>query len=363
MSSMPSIAFVSGSKAADGIFRGNYQVYRAAAELGFPSRWVQCIDPSDPEGHYRGGTTVVGRRFRPRSLELGVNRLWTFPRQLRQLEDDRIFLGDPTFLRLATPATADRLVVHVHDIRPLTEHRDRRDAQWMFRYALPRLRHARRIMVHTEHVRHLIERVPGVLGRVYVLPPHSEVPGTVAERHVRTAQGRLAQEASLNVVYVATDRPYKNLRFFFELARVLSSERSPRFQFTLVSRLGRRSAKDLDEVRPSNLTVVPFASDLAPIYEDADILAFPSLYEGFGLPILEALSYGMPVIANDIEPMREILGDAAALAAPGDLVAWSEAIRALGDSRHYLHAAGRSLARVQLYSRERFLARVPGLLA
>lgn len=363
MSTRPSIAFVSGSKLTDGIFRGNYQVYRAAAELGFASRWIQCIDPSEPEGHYRVASTVTGRRLPVRSLELGINRLWTFPARLSQLPEDRVFLGDPTFLRAANPGSASKLIVHVHDLRPLSEHRDRWDTQLMFRFAIPRLRHVRRIMVHTEYVRDLLEQVPGVRERVYVLPPHSEVPDGTAELHARAAIERHARGAGLNIVYVAADRPYKNLRFFFELARSLADYSSPRFRFTLVARLGHRSAKDFEQVHPTNLTVVPFASDLAPIFECADILAFPSLYEGFGLPVLEALSYGMPVLANDIRVMHEVAGRGGTFLPIGAVSSWKEALLRLADPGTYAAASSRAIEQSRIYSRGRFRSRVPGLLA
>ena len=361
MSSRPSIAFISGSKEADGIFRGNYQVYRATAGLGYRSRWVQCIDPSDRDGHYLGGTTLVGRRLATRSLEMGVNRLWTFPARLKRFPEDRVFLGDPTFLRAANASTSSRLIVHVHDLRPLTEYGDRWDTRLMFRYAIPRLRHVRRIMVHTAFVRDLLEKIPGVTGQTYVLPPHSEVPAGTAERHVRTSQERQAREGVVNVVYVAADRPHKNLRFFFELARALSGDTAPRFSFTLVSRLCGQSVADLERVRPSNLTVVPFATDLSRIYDGSDIVVFPSLYEGFGLPVLEGLAYGMPVVANNLEPLREILGYAGSLVERNKLDLWVEALRELSNSASYMHAAGRSIERVKAFSLDQFNRRIPGL--
>ncbi len=362
MQHRPSVAFISGSKAADGIFHGNFQVYRAAQQLAFPSRWFQCVDPSDPDGHYGGGVTLQGWQLPSQVLELGLNRLYKFPSEVKTLPEDRLFLCDPTFLRVANHTTSSRVIVHVHDLRPLTSHGDRWSTRWMFRYAIPRLKHVRRIMVNTEFVRGQLEALPGLDDKIYVLPPHVEISEEAAKAHVARSRERLARAETLRVVYVATDRPHKNLRFYFDLAEALSEERGPRFEFVLVSRLARRSRERLDRTRPANLTVVPFAPDVAPIYETSDLLAFPSLYEGFGLPMLEALSYGMPVVANDLEPMREILASGGTLVAPGDLAAWKEALRTLAEPRAYAVAAIRSMDRATTYSRDRFVPRVPGLL-
>jgi glycosyltransferase involved in cell wall biosynthesis len=62
--------------------------------------------------------------------------------------------------------------------------------------------------------------------------------------------------------------------------------------------------------------------DLAFLYSRAHCLAFPSLTEGFGLPIVEAMALGCPVIASDRASMPEVCGSAALLAAPDDVAAW-----------------------------------------
>jgi glycosyltransferase involved in cell wall biosynthesis len=66
--------------------------------------------------------------------------------------------------------------------------------------------------------------------------------------------------------------------------------------------------------------------ELQALYAGAAVFAFPSLHEGFGLPVLEAMSAGVPVVASDIPPVREVAGDAAVLVAPGNADAWAEAL-------------------------------------
>jgi len=73
---------------------------------------------------------------------------------------------------------------------------------------------------------------------------------------------------------------------------------------------------------------------LASCYQDAICLMFPSLYEGFGLPILEAMSCGAPVITSNVSSMKEVAGNAALLVNPYDTGAISDAMnRLLRDER------------------------------
>ncbi|HLI24674.1 MAG TPA: glycosyltransferase, partial [Acidimicrobiales bacterium] len=93
------------------------------------------------------------------------------------------------------------------------------------------------------------------------------------------------------------------------------------------------------------------ASDLGPLYGAATVFAYVSLYEGFGLPPLEAMACGAPVVASDIPALKEVLGDAAVYVPPrrpsllasaiSDLLADGDRRQELG-SRGLSHAAGRT---------------------
>jgi glycosyltransferase involved in cell wall biosynthesis len=86
----------------------------------------------------------------------------------------------------------------------------------------------------------------------------------------------------------------------------------------------------------------------------ARLLAYPSLYEGFGLPPLEAMSLGVPVVATTAGAIPEVVGDAAVLVAPRDVPALAEALRVVAEDasvRDQLIALGTE--RVRLFSWQR----------
>lgn len=68
---------------------------------------------------------------------------------------------------------------------------------------------------------------------------------------------------------------------------------------------------------------------LAELYARSSILAFPSLDEGFGIPVLEAMAWGLPVVASNRSSLPEVCGDAALLVDPADTAALAEALRSL----------------------------------
>ena len=112
-----------------------------------------------------------------------------------------------------------------------------------------------------------------------------------------------------------------------------------------------------------------FASDedLPALYSAASVFAYPSLYEGFGLPILEAFACGTPVVTSTASCLPEVAGEAALLVAPTDVEALRDALqRALEDAdlRARLTAAGIARARLFSWSRSarELLALYQGLM-
>ncbi len=67
--------------------------------------------------------------------------------------------------------------------------------------------------------------------------------------------------------------------------------------------------------------------DLPALYSGATAFCFPSLYEGFGMPVVEAMACGAPVLASNAASVPEAAGDAGLLLDPHDVEAWTEGLR------------------------------------
>ena len=87
----------------------------------------------------------------------------------------------------------------------------------------------------------------------------------------------------------------------------------------------------------SRVRLVPDVDDtwLPAVYRAASVFAFPSVAEGFGMPVAEAMATGVPVVASDIPPVREVAGPAAVLVEPRDPAAWATALAAVLADKQY----------------------------
>jgi glycosyltransferase involved in cell wall biosynthesis len=159
------------------------------------------------------------------------------------------------------------------------------------------------------------------------------------------------------VLCVSSFEPNKNLPMLVEAFRTLGRTWAGRLV------LAGRSGRDLVNVRALveshglqdrvKLAVDPADGELDRLYQRATLFAFPSLYEGFGLPLLEAMAAGLPVVVGSFPACREVAG-AAGLAVVEDTPdAWASAlIRTLGDATELKEMGRKSLARAEAFSWE-----------
>lgn len=137
------------------------------------------------------------------------------------------------------------------------------------------------------------------------------------------------------VLFVGTIEPRKNLKRLLDAFSKLPQELRESFCLVIVggNGWGKMSIQDLIVAFGLEKSVLLLGhvndNDLARIYKNAYILAMPSLYEGFGLPILEAQSFGVPVVTSDVSSMPEVAGDGAVYVDPFDVVSIRNALQFL----------------------------------
>jgi glycosyltransferase involved in cell wall biosynthesis len=164
------------------------------------------------------------------------------------------------------------------------------------------------------------------------------------------------------ILYVGSERPRKNLGRLLEAFAKLKSE-FPELKLVKIGIAGRSEKYRREVLRRVNslgiASDVIFAEyiselELAHYYSSACLLAYPSLYEGFGLPPLEAMACGCPVVTSNTSSLPEVVGEAGILINPYDTDSLVKAIkRVLTDARLREDMVRKGLAQAKRFSWEK----------
>jgi glycosyltransferase involved in cell wall biosynthesis len=179
--------------------------------------------------------------------------------------------------------------------------------------------------------------------------PRSRAVTTLLAAGAGFADAQPAQRPRPYILSAATLEPRKNLPRLIEAFAQLPDTHD----LVLVGTRGWRNAELDAAIERHDVVVTGFVSDdeLKCLYAGADAVAYPSLEEGFGFPILEAMTAGTPVLTSDRSSMPEVGGDAAVYCDPTSVESIRDGlVRVLAD-RERLIAAGRE--RAKLFSWER----------
>ncbi len=134
------------------------------------------------------------------------------------------------------------------------------------------------------------------------------------------------------MLYVGWLHPRKNVQRLMEACRALKSKGKLKHRLVIAGPEGWLTKVIHEKVAALGLTDdVQFLGQvpdeaLVPLISGASLLALPSLYEGFGLPLVEAMACGVPVLAANVSSMPEVVGEAGLLLDPYDTNAWAEGI-------------------------------------
>jgi glycosyltransferase involved in cell wall biosynthesis len=207
------------------------------------------------------------------------------------------------------------------------------------------LRQAALVLVPSQATRHdLVEGypVPGLRERVHVVPQASFL--------TSVEEGSLPEGLEPGyILAVGTIEPRKNYPRLLAAHRLLRQRRAVP-PLVVAGKAGWAYGRGLHDLETDpEVRVLGHVNDqtLLALYRKAAALAFPSLYEGFGLPLLEAMQEGLPALIGDAGSLPELAGGAALAVAPTDVESIADGLaRLLDDSelRHRLADLGRRRA-------------------
>ncbi len=265
----------------------------------------------------------------------GPKTVWKNLASIRAAKPERVHItGDVHYAALVTPAA--KTLLTIHDCVLLSRERRwslRYGIFWLFWFYWP-IRRAGLVTVVSEKTRRELRRYVGRLAdKAVVVPCHYDSAFTHNPQPFNTDRP--------TVLHIGT-APHKNLSRLIEAIDGLPC------RLLIVGKLTGVEVTELAERRINYRQYEDLSRDaIIALYGQCDLVAFVSLYEGFGMPILEAQAVGRPVITSNRPPMTDVGGAGACYVDPTDVMAIRRAIRQVWQDKEYreqLIRAGRANA-------------------
>lgn len=204
---------------------------------------------------------------------------------------------------------------------------------WFFRRAIARAsREARAIIVPSETTKAALLSRFSPRGEVKVVPH-----GIQAGLMRRGLEGSSSEERGQEILYVGTIEPRKGIVSLVQAFEILASQ-NPDVTLTVVGQIGWKAEESINALQSSKfgsrIAVRGYVPDeeLARLFRRCGVFAYPSYGEGFGLPVLEAMSFGAPVVTSVDSAMEEVSKGVASLSRAGEVEGLADALR--GELNH-----------------------------
>ena len=293
------------------------------------THWHVLSDRPDLPLHVPQNAHVTSHLFECRGYRFRTWEQWALPRKARQLKADLLHCPAgrlPWWQPVPT-------IVTLHDTMPWQHDEPMWPRGWYTDWLIPRALHkaAAVITVSETSKKDILRRWPNLEAKLHVIPNgicdsyHKVNPGPLSP----TLQSMGVQSPYFLYVGGAIERKRPEWAI-----KVLEQLNDPDVQLVLCG-IGRHGQESILRLIPKELqhrvcipTFVP-EEEMPRLYQNAVAVLYPTLYEGFGLPVVEAHAVGTPILFSEVGSLTELVGPSAIVLPTNELSAWIDVCRKL----------------------------------
>jgi len=261
------------------------------------------------------------------NFKLRYSRYISYPHQVKKLQGhDIAHICDHAYAHLFPYLNSKLKFITVHDLVPLVFQKKLNKNPRLFKLTMSNLKHFTKVFTVSENTKKDIlkytdcpeDKIKVIMESVESFFNTDPIDKEILSRKYNIPINKKKILISGNVFYKNHNISYKVLEKLMELNK----------EIIFIHIGSGREKINISKKIKNNIIRLPFIDtmELPSIYKLADILLFPSIYEGFGLPPLEAMSCGTPVVCSNNPATKEVVGDAALISSHDDINSFTKNI-------------------------------------
>jgi glycosyltransferase involved in cell wall biosynthesis len=279
-------------------------------------------------------------------LGMRFNRYLSYPVQAYKNQTSVNHIIDHTYGHLLRCINPQRTLVTVHDLIPILAHKGRipgmsyPNVPLLFKFSISALKKAQFVVTVSENTKRDLIAYCGLpeekIRVIYNgISEKFKSYGIDEKKKCRNNFG-LPDKEECYVVLITGSLQYKNHTTSFKVVEMLQQKLSKPVQLVILKGKANLFEVDFSKYNFTNPPLILSGLDncrIVELYNAVDCLLFPSLYEGFGWPPLEAMACGTPVVSSNVASLPEIIDQAGLMASPYDTIKLTEAAASLLENK------------------------------
>jgi glycosyltransferase involved in cell wall biosynthesis len=277
-----------------------------------------------------------------------LNRLFSYKSRLKKNDFDILHIVDHSYSHLIRYCKKTNSIVTVHDIIPILRKKSLIKSNeyrrpYLFDFSLKYLNQANCIVAVSNFTKKtLVENLGINEDKITVI--HNAIDNDFFK--YKNIKRKKNLKKTIDIIIFGNNEFYKNNLNSIKACSHFNNNNEKKIKIFCVGKLSE-DCNELINSKKINCEIIHLnnipKNDLINLYLDCDLLLFPSIFEGFGLPLIEALAIGLPVIASNIEVIKEICGDHVTYCDPFSINDISQKIKNFDFKNHdsekgYIHA-------------------------
>ena len=290
------------------------------------------------------------------NFKLRYSRYISYPHQVKKLQyHDIAHICDQAYAHLFPYLNSKLKFITVHDLIPLVYQKKLNKNPLLFKLSMSNLKHFTKVFAVSENTKKDIlkytdcpeDKIKVIMESVESFFNTDPIDKEILSRKYNIPINKKKILISGTIFYKNHNVSYKVLEKLMELNK----------EIIFIHIGSGREKINISKKIKNNIIRLPFIDtmELPSIYKLADILLFPSIYEGFGLPALEAMSCGTPIVCSNNPATKEVVGDAALISSHDDINSFTENIlKLLSNNDLFQEMKQKGLLRAKLFNINEF---------